>query len=70
MIRDVFLDNEPDKERIQAQLLELEKISRRRGYAIGIGHPYDATVAALSEWLDTLPDKGIVLVPLSKVQGR
>lgn len=70
MVRDVFLDNEPDEARIHAQLLELEKISRRRGYAIGIGHPYDATVAALSEWFRTLPDKGIVLVPLSKVRGR
>ena len=70
LVRDVFLDNEPEEERIQAQLLKLEKISRQRGYAIGIGHPYDATVAALSEWLDTLPNKGIVLVPLSKVQGR
>ncbi|MGB0551131.1 MAG: divergent polysaccharide deacetylase family protein [Alphaproteobacteria bacterium] len=70
MVRDVFLDNVPDEARILAQLLELEKISRRRGYAIGIGHPYDATVAALSEWLRTLPDKGMVLVPLSKVRGR
>jgi polysaccharide deacetylase 2 family uncharacterized protein YibQ len=70
MVRDVFLDNEPDETSIKAQLLELEKISSRRGYAIGIGHPYDATMAALSEWLNTLSEKGFVLVPLSKIQRR
>jgi polysaccharide deacetylase 2 family uncharacterized protein YibQ len=70
MVRDVFLDNEPDGTHIKAQLLKLEKISRRRGYAIGIGHPYDATVTALSEWLNTLSEKGFVLVPLSKVRRR
>jgi polysaccharide deacetylase 2 family uncharacterized protein YibQ len=68
MVRDVFLDNEPDETHIKAQLLKLEKISRRRGYAIGIGHPYDATVASLSEWLNTLSEKGFVLVPLSKIR--
>jgi polysaccharide deacetylase 2 family uncharacterized protein YibQ len=70
MVRDVFLDNEPDETHIKAQLLKLEKISRRRGYAIGIGHPYDATVASLSEWLNTLSEKGFVLVPLSKIRRR
>ena len=38
MVRDVFLDNEADETHIKAQLLKLEKISRRRGYAIA---PYD-----------------------------
>jgi len=68
MVRDIFLDNEPDEARIKAQLLELEKISRQRGYAIGIGHPYDATVSVLSQWLGTLTDRGFTLVPLSKVR--
>lgn len=69
LVRDVFLDNEPEEGSIKARLLELEKISRQRGYAIGIGHPYDATVSALSEWLGTLPARGFTLVPLSKVRG-
>lgn len=68
LVRDVFLDNEPDERRIRDRLTELEKIGRRRGHAIGIGHPYDATIATLAAWIATLPDKGIKLVPLSALR--
>lgn len=70
MIRDVFLDNKPDVEQIKIQLIQLEQVARRRGFAIGIGHPYDATVEALKSWLATLTERGITLVPLSKVRDR
>src|SRR3546814_4411484 len=48
-VRDVFLDNQPDDPAaIRRQLAILEQIARERGYAIGIGHPPDGTVAALA----------------------
>lgn len=68
--RDVFLDNEDDEGAIAAQLLKVENIARQQGYAVAIGHPRDATVAALSQWLSTLADKGIALAPVTEVLRR
>ncbi len=70
LVRDVFLDNEADVERVAERLAELEGIARRRGFAIGIGHPYDATRDALSAWLPTLAEKGLELVPLSRLRRQ
>ena len=40
---------------------------REKGNAIAIGHPRDATIAALTAWLPTLHAKGFVLVPVTEV---
>ena len=61
--RSVFLDNEQDKEKIKKQLDVLIRLARKNGSAIGIGHPYPATVAALSEYRDTLREN-VTLVPV------
>jgi hypothetical protein len=63
--RQVFLDNEQTQESINHQLAETEEIARRHGQAIAIGHPHDATISALSEWLPTLAAKGFEIVPLT-----
>jgi polysaccharide deacetylase 2 family uncharacterized protein YibQ len=68
--RDVFLDNEQDGAAVHERLAELEAVARRRGMAIGIGHPHDGTIAALAEWLPTLEAKGFTLVPVSAVVER
>ena len=70
IVRDVFLDNIAEGPKIRIQLEELERISRQRGEAIGIGHPYDATVDEIRLWMPSLKDKGIKLVPLSVIQRR
>src|SRR3546814_7665364 len=67
-VRDVFLDNQPDDPAaIRRQLAILEQIARERGYAIGIGHPHDGTVAALAEWLPEMRARGLDLVPISAI---
>ena len=63
--RDIFLDNEPELDQIRSRLSELEEISRRRGYAIGIGPPYDKTIEALREWSKDLNNRGVKLVAWS-----
>ena len=68
--RDVFLDNEADLDAIRRQLSALERIARRRGAAIAIGHPHDLTIEALRGWLPTLEERGFVLVPVSTVVAR
>ncbi|MBF0460939.1 MAG: divergent polysaccharide deacetylase family protein [Magnetococcales bacterium] len=65
--RDVFIDNVPNEEAILHQLAQLEHLAHKQGEAIGIGHPYRATLAALHRWLPTLPQKGIQLLRVSQL---
>jgi polysaccharide deacetylase 2 family uncharacterized protein YibQ len=65
--RDVFLDDEQSASAIGARLADVERIARRRGSVIAIGHAHDATLAALAEWLATLDARHLALVPLSTI---
>ncbi len=65
--RDVFLDDDLQAQAVEARLMDAEAVARRKGTAIAIGHPHDATLAALNQWIATLPHAGIVLVPLTDV---
>jgi len=64
--RHVFLDNNNDKLYILGQLAKTEKLARKNGYAIAIGHPKTQTYAALKEWLPKIEKNGIKIIPLSK----
>ena len=65
LARDVFLDHAPAIEAVRLALAEVEQIARRNGHAVAIGHPRDATIEALAEWLPQLSQRGFRLVPLS-----
>jgi uncharacterized protein len=65
--RNIFLDNVNESAAISVRLRELEQLARRRGYAVAIGHPRDATLDALEGWLQNLEDRGLALAPLSAV---
>jgi len=65
--RDVFLDNNRDPALIHQQLDELERIARATGSAIALGHPYQETIAVLTEWLPAARQRGFRLVPLSRL---
>lgn len=65
--RNVFLDDDMSSENVVHQLSELERIARKQGYAVAIGHPHDNTVAALARWLPHLREQGFILVPLSTI---
>jgi polysaccharide deacetylase 2 family uncharacterized protein YibQ len=68
--RDVFLDNIDSGPAILEQLAALERTAKSRGFAIGIGHPRDATIEALNQWIPTLRDAGISLVPVTEILKR
>ena len=69
--RDIFIDNTPEDERsIWSQLRKLERVARRRGEAIGIAHPHDATLDVLQQWIPEATRRGFVLVPLTTVVER
>lgn len=65
--RDVFLDHDPTPEAVRASLAELETLAQRNGYAVGIGHPKDATIEVLREWIPLARERGFILVPISAV---
>jgi len=68
--RDVFIDHEITEEFVSNALKKLENKALRNGYAIAIGHPHKVTIKVLKEWLPTLKDKGLTLVPASSVLYR
>ena len=45
--RDIFLDNVQDPKKICGQLNKLVTVAQKQNQAIGIGHPYQATLDAL-----------------------
>jgi polysaccharide deacetylase 2 family uncharacterized protein YibQ len=60
--RDVFLDNVPTQEAVLRQLGEAERLARRRGHAIAIGHPFPATLGVLESWLPAAEARGLKIV--------
>jgi polysaccharide deacetylase 2 family uncharacterized protein YibQ len=65
--RDVFLDNETGVKDITAQMEGLIRTARKDGKAIGICHPYPATVTVLKKMIPRIKAQGIEIVPLSQV---
>jgi len=65
--RNIFLDNVNDVAAVNSRLAEVERFARRNGFAVAIGHPRDATLAALAVWLKGVEKRGFVLVPLTAV---
>jgi uncharacterized protein len=65
--RDVFLDNEIDARAIRAQLVELERVASRRGSAVAIGHPHEATIDALAQFVPEMLGRGLQLVGVSAI---
>ncbi len=65
--RDVFLDNQRDPAAIEMQLNKLVALAQKRGFAVGIGHPYPETLSVLEDFMETLNQSGVSLVPASQV---
>jgi polysaccharide deacetylase 2 family uncharacterized protein YibQ len=67
--RNVFLDNDAAAD-IDQQFKRLKALANRDGSAIGIGHPYPATLAYLEAKLPQLAREGYRLVPVSTIVNR
>ncbi|MBB5319983.1 divergent polysaccharide deacetylase family protein [Marinobacter oulmenensis] len=65
MTRDVFLDHQQTEEFVDQQFKELIRIARKRGTAIGIGHPHKVTVDYLEKHLPMLDKEGIAVATVS-----
>lgn len=65
--RDVFLDDDPTPEAIRKQLEVTERIARRKGAAVAIGHPHEATIDTVQAWAAEAKNRGIELVPVREL---
>lgn len=65
--REVFLDRVATEPAVRAALEELVRRARRDGAAVGVGHPYPATLAVLEEELPKLAGRGISVVGLAEL---
>lgn len=64
--RTVFLDNDQNPEKIRAQLDLLVKLAEEHGQAVGIGHPYPATLEAIRGYQPRLRDQ-VKMVGVSRL---
>lgn len=65
--RDVFLDNEQSEEAVSMRLGQLEALARKKGYAVGLGHPHPVTLDVLARWIPQARSRGVTMVPISTV---
>ena len=62
-----FLDEQKDVDYVVKQLCRLADFADQRGWALGIGHPFEETLQALPKGLAAFAEKGIRLVPVSEL---
>ena len=67
IVRHVFLDDDESLDAVRKKLAEAEAVARRQGFVVVIGHPHEATLQALNEWLPTVQGKGMALAPATAV---
>lgn len=67
LTRDVFLDNKLDATYIRGQFMELIKVAKRNGSALGIGHPHPETTAVLAQVLKDVEKHGVKFIGLKSL---
>ena len=65
--RKVFLDDSTNRDAILSQIDLAARDATRDGFAIAIGHPHPATIAALVEAAPRLEARGVRFVFVSQV---
>ena len=64
-VSQVTIDAERNTKEIGLALTKLEALAKENGFAIGIGSSLPLTIGQIAEWVSTLKDKGIELIPIS-----
>jgi len=63
----IIIDEEPDKDAIRKQLLELVRQAEYDGIALGYAQGFTLTIEMIRDWIPTLKRKDIKLVPVSEI---
>ncbi len=71
LIRDVFLDDgRPGVDVMRARLAQAEAIAARRGWAVVIAHPHDATLDVLETWIPEAQGRGVHVGTTADARAR
>jgi len=65
--RDVFLDNQLDRETLNESFAKLRAIARKHGSAVAIGHPHPITIEYLYAEMPKLIEEGFQLTYCSEL---
>ncbi len=65
--RDVFVDPDRSPETVAREFRRLKEMAKKNGVAVGIGHPYPATLALLEREIPKLRDDGIELISIDEL---
>ena len=65
--RDVFLDPDREPETLEREFARLRALADTKGFAVGIGHPYPATLSFLETALPRLEEAGYELVEVGRL---
>ena len=65
--RDVFIDNQHDKNYVINQLRKAEKVAKNKGYVVVIGHLQKWTIEALAEWYPEAKSNGLIFDTVSSI---
>jgi len=61
----VFIDHVQKPEYVRNQLEEIEKLARKNGSVIAIGHPHKVTMDELKKWMSKASEE-FDFIPISK----
>ena len=65
-VNDRMLDGpEPNREAVDARLVQIERLALARGFSIAMGEPYPVTLERLANWAVSLEVRGFKLTPIS-----
>jgi polysaccharide deacetylase 2 family uncharacterized protein YibQ len=62
---DSAIDASATETDVSQKLIELEKLARKQGYAVGVTAPYPVAFNVIKNWSDGLSKRGVTLAPLS-----
>lgn len=64
---EMVIDTEPRIQQIRENLDRLESMAKDSGGVIAMARPYPVTIKSILDWIATLPDKDVILVPASSI---
>ncbi|WP_193185452.1 divergent polysaccharide deacetylase family protein [Nisaea sediminum] len=64
------IDDGPALAEMQRRLSALERTAQRSGYALGVVPPLPITIDLLASWAATLPERGLVLAPVTALANK
>ncbi len=70
LVNDLVLDDDISSAAVSKKFVEMERIANEKGYVVAMAHPYPATISILESWLQTAPQKNLLVSPVSLLLGK